>query len=183
MKGKKADVSMPGTIAAVIIIAILLGFLVYWWITGTNPFGDIVGNIWGKSNIGLMASTICPVACTSKPDYCDRIRDVKFQDAQEKIRTVKLSCYALANGPRTVKDTKGVDVTLPDFEVNCGATGVVCSSKYNCVDGLKGTWVDKVAPATTAVCPVNTDDKTADVTDSTDTANVGKKCCVAKPAA
>lgn len=121
MRGKKADTSVMALVIGAIVLAIAAGFLIYWLVTGSNPFGDLIGNIWGKPNVATLAQT-CQVACTqSKYDYCQRIKEIKWEDASGKLHKADITCNLLQQQgkvtPKNEKET--VPLQLPSAEIDC----------------------------------------------------------------
>jgi len=122
---KKAAEMTIGTIIIIVLALIVLVVLVVGFTGGwSNLWGKITAFFGGGTNVDTIVQA-CELACTTKAkyDYCDKIRTLKFEDAEKKLRKVDLSCNTLEeNKGKTAKDTDNNDAKLPSIELSCEIT-------------------------------------------------------------
>jgi hypothetical protein len=191
MMEKKGQQMTIGTIIVIILSLIVLVVLIYGFTTGWgNLWQNILGFGGGKVNVQTVVQS-CQLACqtSSQFDYCDRKRNVVFDDE----RVGSYSCKEL--------ERQGVGLTCDDIncpgaedacakwggsfsescEGNMGSVAVesegslqCCAVKRSCA-GWSGRWI------VSGSCNADEINGAELVTDSDKDAHPNQVCCVPLP--
>lgn len=79
---KGEDTSPLPVIIGIVILVIVAAFLIFWFVTGKNPFSELIKNIIPTgSNVAAVVSG-CKTACSSTDaySYCAPNRILRFED-------------------------------------------------------------------------------------------------------
>lgn len=169
MKGKKALGMLEWIMILALVVMVAIAVIVFFT-RGINPLGLIIG----KPNVATLV-TMCQTACSpdsvaqgaAKYDFCERPRDLIWEDINKKVHKKTITCDILKTGGMIQPNKEDVQVPLPSVEIDCD---VDCTALTKNCQELGGIW-------SLTTCDLdNENDKTTDALDKAD--NPSKYCCV-----